>query len=120
VHRQPLKLLTPLNFRRTPLKVLEATGYHFEGGDCGGYYRSSGALDEFPTSGDPIQDEKLRNYIIKKQLTAEKDRARRLKRLRKLARMDLRMVGGVAPIGFFGGSGGDEGTYRSQTITPGR
>lgn len=116
--REPLRLLTQESYRRSRLVTLEKLGLVQEAGDSGFYFRPSMSLDHFPSSGDPEEDDRLRNYMLKKQRAADQNRERRLARLRKLARMDFRMVGGVAPVGFFGGSGGGEGTFRPSTSSP--
>jgi hypothetical protein len=118
--RLPLNLKTE-ELNRSRLVVLEKLGLVHEASDCSGYYRSmsSMSMDQLPPSGDPVDDEKLRSYMIKRQREAEVNRARRIQRLRRLARMDFKMVGGVSPIGFFGGSGGsDGGTVRPSSISP--
>lgn len=103
---------------RSRLVVLEKEGLIQEISDCGAYYRSSAAFNQFPTSGDPFEDERLRAKLEQKLRRAILSRARRVKRLRNLARSDLRMIGGVAPIGFYGGSGGTEPLYRPASIAP--
>lgn len=103
---------------RSKLLVLEKAGLVQEISDCGAYYRSSASLDQFPTSGDPIADERLRLHLEKRRREAEIGRLRRMERMRRLARLDLRLVGGVAPIGAFGGSGGTEPVYRPASISP--
>jgi hypothetical protein len=95
---------------------LEKLGLVQEMSDCG-YTRSfttDGVVD-IPPSGDAIEDEKLRTYMIKKAREDAVARARRMRRLRKLARMDFKMIGGVAPVGFYGGSGGGAGMFRPQS-----
>lgn len=99
--------------RRHKLLCLENAGLVQETSECGYGYRSfsgSGVDDALP-SGDPAEDEKLRTYMLVKARRDAVARARRVARLRKLARMDFKMVGGVAPIGF-GGSGGADGFGR--------
>lgn len=92
--------------RRHKLLVLEMRGLLQETPDCG-YSRSFSTTDgELSPSGDPIEDEKMRNYMLRKARDEAGARARRIARLRKLARMDFKMIGGVAPVGFYGGSGG--------------
>jgi hypothetical protein len=115
--RLPLRLKTE-SLLRSRLVTLEKLGLVHEEGD--GYYRSmsSMSMDQLPPSGDPIDDEKVRLYMIKRQREAEINRARRIQRLRRLARMDFKLVGGVAPIGFFGGSGGTDGSMRPASMSP--
>lgn len=115
MQRTPLK--TAQHYR-SKLVVLEKEGLIQEISDCGAYYRSSAAFNQFPTSGDPFEDERLRIKLEKKLRRVILSRARRIKRLRNLARSDLRMVGGVAPIGMYGGSGGTEPTYRPASGAP--
>lgn len=103
--------------RRHRLLTLEKTGLVMEfagglGGDCGAGYTTSG-VHELPPSGDAIEDEKMRAYMVRKAREEAINRARRLKRLRKLARMDFKMVGGVSPVGFTGGAGGADGSFRA-------
>lgn len=104
--------------RRHRLICLERLGLVMEMADCG-YSRSftSDGVAPIPSSGDPIEDEKLRIYMMRKARETELARARRAARLRKLARMDFKMVGGVAPIGFQGGAGGGDGFSRPGSIT---
>lgn len=116
MNREPLRLLTQEAYSRSRLTTLEKIGLVQEMGDSGSYYRPAMSLDHFPSSGDPDEDNRLRNFMLKKQRTADQNRERRLSRLRKLARMDFRMVGGTSPIGAFGGSGGSDGI--SSTGTP--
>lgn len=116
--RLPLNLKTEA-LSRSPLTTLEKLGLVQEDGD--GSYRSMAALplDQLPPSGNPEDDEKLRSYMMKRQRESEINRARRIQRLRRLARMDFKLVGGVAPVGFFGGSGGsDGGSVRQASISP--
>jgi len=105
--------------RRHKLLCLERTGLIQEYG-AGGYSGSSldgAGLNEFPAaSGDALEDEKMRIYMIEKAREETISRERRMKRLRKLARMDFKMVGGVAPIGFHGGSGGQSGQGRPGSM----
>jgi len=96
--------------RRHRLLVLEKAGLVQETSDCGySMSFSSNGVDDIPESGDALEDEKLRTYMIRKAREEAVARARRMKRIRKLARMDFKMIGGVAPIGFYGGSGGSGG-----------
>ena len=92
--------------RRHKLLCLERTGLIQEYGD-GGYANNgiSTGIDGMPGSGDALEDEKMRVYMIKKSHEESTARERRLKRLRKLARMDFKMVGGVAPVSGAGSSG---------------
>lgn len=116
MERTPLRLISAPIVQRSRLTTLEKIGMVQEAGDCGGSYRPSTTLDHFPSSGDPGEDQRLRDYMLKKQRESEQSRERRLARLRRLARMDFRMVGGVTPIGFFGGSGGGEtGSFRASS-----
>lgn len=103
--------------RRHRLVCLEKAGMVMEYADSG-YSRAavSNGLAELPTSGDAIEDEKLRIYMVKKAHDEAIARARRMKRLRKLARMDFKLVGGVAPVGFYGGAGGGGGLGRPTSM----
>jgi len=94
--------------RRHKLIVLEMAGLVQEG-SSDGYMTSANGMDELSPSGDAIEDEQLRNYMIRKAREDAIARMRRQKRIRKLARMDFKMIGGVAPIGFYGGAGGGGG-----------
>ena len=103
--------------RRHKLICLEMAGLVLEYGDSG-YSRSAvtnGIADLSPT-GDAIEDERLRVYMVKKAQEDAISRLRRLKRLRTLARMDFKMVGGVAPVGFYGGGGSGSGSARPTSI----
>lgn len=97
--------------RRHRLIILEM-------GNCG-YARSfsSNGIDDLTPSGDAVEDERLRVYMIKKAREEAIARARRMKRIRKLARMDFKMIGGVAPVGFYGGSGGGGGMGRPTSMS---
>jgi len=119
MERTPLRLLQ-LESSLTPsrLVILEKQGYVLETGDCGSFYRPGGSVDSFPTTGDPIEDGKLRDFMLKKQFQADKARMRRVERLRRLARMDLRLIGGVAPTSAFGGAGGGDAGFRPASIQP--
>lgn len=97
--------------RRHKLLCLEKAGLVLEYGDA-----NYSGIEALPSSGDAIEDEKLRIYMIKKSQEETLARERRMKRLRKLARMDFKMVGGVAPIGFYGGAGGGGGTSRPASM----
>ena len=112
----------PLNLKqedltRSALRLLEQ---HTLVTEAGGGYGSMAPIsaDQIPPSGDPIDDEKVRQYMMKRQRETEVNRNRRIDRLRKLARMDFKLVGGVAPVGFFGGSGGSDAGTRSTSIGP--
>lgn len=103
--------------RRHRLLCLEMAGLIQEIRDCG-YSRAfvtSGSSDVVP-SGDPLEDEKLRVYMIRKAQSDAIARARRIARLRKLARMDFKMIGGVSPVGFYGGSGGGDALFRPTSM----
>lgn len=107
--------------RRHRLVILEKAGLVMEfagglGGDCGAAY-TSGGLGDIPPSGDAIEDERLRVYMIRKARDEALARQRRMKRLRQLARMDFKMIGGVAPVGFYGGSGGGGGSFRPSSMS---
>jgi len=103
--------------RRHKLLCLERAGLVLEYGDTG-YSRAhvTSGIEALPSSGDALEDEKMRIYMIKKAREETLARERRMKRLRKLARMDFKMVGGVAPIGFYGGAGGGGGMGRPTSI----
>ena len=85
----------------------------------GGYSLAAvtNGIEALPSSDDPLEDEKMRIYMIKKSREEAIARERRMKRLRKLARMDFKMVGGVAPIGFYGGAGGGGGMSRPGSMS---
>jgi hypothetical protein len=105
--------------RRSKLLVLEKLGLVQEtSADCG-YAQSfsSDGVSQLPLSGDPVEDEKLRVYMIRKARDEAVARARRIARLRKLARMDFKMVGGVAPVGFSGSGGGSAGGSRAGSMS---
>lgn len=85
-------------------------------GYSGGGFTSTG-LDDIPPSGDAIEDERLRIYMLRKAREEAAARQRRMKRLRKLARMDFKMIGGVAPVGFYGGAGGGGGGFRPASMS---
>jgi len=78
---------------------------------------SATGIGELPASGDALEDEKMRIYMIRKATDEAMARERRMKRLRKLARMDFKMIGGVAPNGFYGGSGGGSGGSRPASMS---
>lgn len=101
--------------RRHRLLILEYAGGR-PGSGCGAGFVSSG-VDDIPPSGNAIEDEKLRIYMIRKAQQEEIARKRRMERLRKLARMDFKMVGGVSPIGFTGGAGGGGGSFRPASMS---
>ena len=107
--------------RRRKLLCLEQLGMVQEAADSGYSvsFASSGSA-EVPPSDDPLEDEKLRSYMIRKAHAEAIARERRTQRLRKLARMDFKMVGGVSPIGFYGGgstggAGGRPGSMSART-----
>ena len=91
--------------------LLEYTGVGY-----GQAFTTTG-VDDIPSSGDAIEDERLRLYMIRKAQEEAIARQRRMKRLRKLARMDFKMIGGVAPVGFYGGSGGGGGGFRQGSMS---
>jgi hypothetical protein len=96
--------------RREKLMSLEKIGLVQEGFGYGGTFNSA---DQLPASDNPAQDEKLRVYMIKKAQTDAQARARRVARLRLLARMDFKLLGGVSPVGFNGSAGGNDSLFRS-------
>ena len=103
--------------RRHKLICLEMAGLVLEYGDSG-YSRSvfeDGITDLSPT-GDAVEDERLRVYMVKKAQEDAVARLRRMKRLRTLARMDFKLVGGIAPVGFYGGGGSGGGSDRPTSI----
>jgi len=104
--------------RRHKLICLEMTGMVQKHG-LTGYtetFTSDGVTD-IPQSGDALEDEKLRIYMIQKAREEAFARDRRMRRIRKLARMDFKMIGGVAPIGFYGGAGGGDGGGRPSSMS---
>jgi hypothetical protein len=104
--------------RRHRLVTLEKTGLVLEYASMGyGGASISNGVSELPFSGDTLEDEKLRIYMIKKARQEAVNRARRMRRLRRLARMDFKMVGGVAPVGFYGGAGGGGGSSRPGSMS---
>ena len=97
--------------RRHRLICLEMLGRVQETSDCGyAMSFSTNGVDDISPSSDAIEDEKLREYMIRKARSEAIARMRRMKRLRTLARMDFKMIGGVAPIGFYGGGSGGSGS----------
>jgi hypothetical protein len=82
----------------------------------GSAFTSTG-MDDISPSGDAIEDERLRMYMIRKAQEEAIARQRRMKRLRKLARMDFKMIGGVSPIGFTGGAGGSSAGFRPGSMS---
>lgn len=78
---------------------------------------TSTAIDDVPPSGDALEDERLRLYMIRKAHQDAMARERRMQRLRKLARMDFKMIGGVSPVGFTGGAGGSSGSFRPGSMS---
>lgn len=105
--------------RRARLMSLEKLGLVQEMLD-GGYSRafSTNGVDQLSPSGNPLQDEKLRVYMVGKARQEAAARARRIARLRLLARMDYKLLGGVAPVGFNGGAGGSDSLFRATSIAP--
>lgn len=101
--------------RRSRLMCLEKIGLVHEMDFGYGAAFTSDGVNPVPPSGDPAEDEKLRVYMIKKAHEETTARERRLKRLRKLARMDFKMVGGVAPVSGSRGAGGSSGSMGSRT-----
>lgn len=93
--------------RRHRLLILEKALLEYSGG-MGGPFTATG-MDDVSPSGDAVEDEKLRIYMLRKARIDAIARARRMKRLRQLARMDFKMIGGVSPVGFYGGAGGGGG-----------
>ncbi len=103
--------------RRHRLLVLEKSDVVLEySGGMGSAFTSTGVDDIMP-SGDAIEDEKLRAYMIRKAQEEAIARERRMKRLRKLARMDFKLLGGVSPVGFTGGAGGSSGGFRPGSMS---
>jgi hypothetical protein len=115
MNRLPLKFKQE-DLSRSRLHVLEQSGFIQEVDSSGYHSMAPMSMDQLPPSGDPVDDEKTRIYMMKRQRETEINRARRIQRLRKLARMDFKMVGGTAPIGFFGGSGGSTGGDRASSM----
>lgn len=111
MYRLPLNLKQE-DLTRSPLRLIAEAGE-------GSGYRSAALLsaDQVTPSGDPFEDERVRHYMVRRQREIEINRARRIQRLRKLARMDFKLVGGVAPVGFFGGSGGGDVTMRPSSMS---
>lgn len=85
-------------------------------GGMGSAFTSTG-VDDIPPSGDAIEDERLRAYMVRKAHQEALARQRRMKRLRQLARMDFQMTGNVSPIGFTGGAGGSSGGFRPGSMS---
>lgn len=102
--------------RRSRLMSLEKLGLVQEMFGYGGSFSTNG-VDQIPPSDNPLDDEKLRHYMIKKARNEAVARARRIARLRKLARMDFKLLGGVAPVGFNGGAGGSDGLFRATSMS---
>lgn len=92
--------------RRHKLISLEKSGLVQEGGSGYAMSFSGDGVGDLQGSGSALEDEKLRNYMLKKARDEAVSRERRMNRLRQLARMDFKMIGGVSPIGFYGGAGG--------------
>jgi len=101
--------------RRSRLLSLEKLGLVQEMDFGYGASFTSDGVNPVPASGDPVEDEKLRVYMIRKARDETIARARRLKRLRKLARMDFKMVGGVAPVGGSRAGGGETGSMAARS-----
>lgn len=101
--------------RRAKLLSLEKQGLVQE---TYGYGRtlSIDGVNGLPASEDPVQDEKLRVYMMRKARSEAEARARRVSRLRLLARMDYKLLGGVAPVGFNGGAGGNDSMFRATSM----
>ena len=102
--------------RRHRLVSLEKVGLVLEYYGYSGSFASSG-LDDVSPSGNAEEDERMRTYMIRKAQAEGLARERRMQRLRKLARMDFKMIGGVSPVGFYGGSGGDGGSSRPTNMS---
>lgn len=76
----------------------------------------SNALDQAsPEMSDPLTDKAFKEKLIKHDREARKERFATLKRIRELSLTDFNMLGGVAPIGSMGGSGGGDG-YRPTSL----
>ena len=105
------------SMRRHKLLCLEMAGLVLEYGDSG-YSPSAvtNGIGDLSPSGDAVEDERLRVYMVKKAYDDSRARDRRVKRLRKLARMDFKMVGGVTPVGFYGGAGSGGGGARPTSM----
>ena len=103
--------------RRHKLICLEKAGLVQEVRDCGYGAAVTSGMSELNPSGDGVEDERLRAYMIRKAREDAIARDRRMRRLRKLARMDFKMVGGVAPIGFYGGGGGEGPSMRPGSMS---
>lgn len=101
--------------RRSRLMCLEKAGLVHEMDFGYGSAFTSDGVNPVPPSGDPAEDEKLRVYMINKAREETQNRERRLKRLRKLARMDFKMVGGVTPVSFSRGAGGASGSMSARS-----
>ena len=102
--------------RRHRLVSLEKVGLVLEYYGYSGSFASSG-LDDVSPSGNAEEDERMRTYMIRKAHAEGLARERRMQRLRKLARMDFKMIGGVSPVGFYGGSGGGGGSSRPTSMS---
>lgn len=102
--------------RRAKLLCLEKKGLVQETYGYGRSFTLNG-VDSIPPTDDPMQDEKLRVYMMRKANDEAAARARRVARLRTLARMDFKLLGGVAPVGFYGGAGGgNDSVFRSVSM----
>lgn len=75
----------------------------------------SNALDQASPQADPMLDKGIRDKMMKHEKEARQARFKSLKRIRELAITDFNMLGGVAPIGSMGGSGGGDG-YRPVSL----
>lgn len=73
-------------------------------------------LDQTSAAMDPLADKDVKKKLIQYNLDARKARFETLKRLRKLSLTDFNMIGGVAPNGSMGGSGGGDG-YRPVSFS---
>jgi hypothetical protein len=100
--------------RRAKLLSLEKQGLVQETHGYGPAFTLNG-VDGMPSSENPLQDEKLRVYMMRKSRDEAEARARRISRLRLLARMDYKLLGGVAATGFNGGAGGTDSLFRSTS-----
>lgn len=101
--------------RRAKLLSLEKQGLVQEAFGYGSSFTTNG-VDQIPPSENPMQDEKLRVYMMRKARDESQARQRRISRLRLLARMDYKLLGGVAPTGFNGGAGGNDSLFRSTSM----
>ncbi|MGE3483172.1 MAG: hypothetical protein AB7L09_00185 [Nitrospira sp.] len=102
--------------RRHRLVSLEKAGLVLEYYGYSGNFAST-TVDDIPPSSDADEDERLRVYMLRKAREEAIARQRRMKRLRQLARMDFKMIGGVAPVGFYGGAGGGGANSRPTSMS---